>query len=84
MSTRPLVTVNQWPRIVEYAQADSTGILFAYMRMGEFSDGYIAEGVFDDYIGLRKTYPALFDRYRKHLSPRWNMNFDEWEKEFGD
>lgn len=73
-----------WPRIVEYAQADSTGILFAYMRMGEFSDGCVAEGVFDDYIGLRKTYPALFDQYRKHLSSRWNNCFDEWEKEFGD
>ena len=73
-----------WPRIVEYAQADSTGIMFAYMRMGEFSDGYVSEGVFDDYIELRKAYPTLFDQYRKQLSTRWNETFDEWEKEYGD
>lgn len=73
-----------WPRIIDYARADSTGIMFAYMRMGEFSDGYIAEGVFDDYIELRKAYPTLFDQYRKQLSTRWNETFDEWEKEYGD
>ena len=54
-----------WPPMSDYAHADSAGIVFAYMRMGEFSDGEISEGLFDDYIELQKEYPALFDKYRK-------------------
>ena len=41
-----------WPPMSDYAHADSADILFAYMRMGEFSDGEISEGLFDDYIEL--------------------------------
>ena len=67
--------------IRNYALADSTDIMFAYMRMGEFSDGYISEGLFDDYIAIKKKYPDLFAQYRKCLSPMWNDVFDEWEKE---
>lgn len=70
-----------WPRMSDYAHADSAGIVFAYMRMGEFSDGEISEGLFDDYIELQKEHPALFDKYRKQLSKRWNQTFDEWKKE---
>ena len=70
-----------WPPMSDYAHADSTGIMFAYMRMGEFSDGEISEGLFDDYIELQKEHPALFDKYRKQLSKRWNQTFDEWKKE---
>ena len=65
----------------DYAHADSAGILFAYMRMGEFSDGEISEGLFDDYIELQKENPALFDKYRKQLSKDWNQTFDWWKKE---
>ena len=70
-----------WPPMSDYAHADSTGIMFAYMRMGEFSDGEISEGLFDDYLELQKEHPALFDNYRKQLSKRWNQTFDEWKKE---
>lgn len=70
-----------WPSMSDYAHADSAGIVFAYMRMGEFSDGEISEGLFDDYIELQKEHPALFDKYRKQLSKRWNQTFDEWKKE---
>lgn len=70
-----------WPPMSDYAHADSAGIVFAYMRMGEFSDGEISEGLFDDYIELQKEHPALFDKYRKQLSKRWNQTFDEWKKE---
>lgn len=70
-----------WPPMSDYAHADSTGIMFAYMRMGEFSDGEISEGLFDDYLELQKEHPALFDKYRKQLSKRWNQTFDEWKKE---
>lgn len=70
-----------WSPMSDYAHADSTGIMFAYMRMGEFSDGEISEGLFDDYLELQKEHPALFDNYRKQLSKRWNQTFDEWKKE---
>ena len=70
-----------WPRMSDYAHADSAGIMFAYMRMGEFSDGEISEGLFDDYIELQKEHPALFDKYRKQLSKEWNQAFDWWKKE---
>jgi len=70
-----------WPRMSDYAHADSAGIMFAYMRMGEFSDGEISEGLFDDYIELQKEHPALFDKYRKQLSKEWNQSFDWWKKE---
>jgi len=70
-----------WPRMSDYAHADSAGIMFAYMRMGEFSDGEISEGLFDDYIELQKEHPALFEKYRKQLSKEWNQTFDWWKKE---
>ena len=70
-----------WPRMSDYAHADSAGIMFAYMRMGEFSDGEISEGLFDDYIDLKKEHPALFAKYRKLLSKKWNQSFDWWKKE---
>ena len=73
-----------WNLTSEYASADSTGIMFAYMRMGEFTDGYVSEGIFDDYIKLKKEYPALFAKYRKRLSRMWNEVFDEEEKLYGD
>ena len=73
-----------WPLFSDYAHADSTDILFAYMRMGEFSDGIVSEGIFDDYIKLKKEYPALFAKYRKRLSRMWNEVFDEEEKLYGD
>ena len=69
-----------WPLYSEYAHADSTDIMFAYMRMGEFSDGYVSEGLFDDYIKLKKEHPTLFAKYRKCLSRMWNEVFDEEEK----
>ena len=70
-----------WPRMSDYAHADSAGIMFAYMRMGEFSDGEISEGLFDDYIELQKEHPALFEKYRKQLSKEWNQTFDWWKNE---
>ena len=70
-----------WPPMSDYAHADSADILFAYMRMGEFSDGEISEGLFDDYIELQKEHPVLFDKYRKQLSKKWNETFDWWKKE---
>ena len=70
-----------WPPMSDYAHADSTGIMFAYMRMGEFSDGEISEGLFDDYLELQKEHPALFDKYRKQLSKEWNQAFEWWKKE---
>lgn len=70
-----------WLPMSDYAHADSTGIMFAYMRMGEFSDGEISEGLFDDYLELQKEHPALFDNYRKQLSKVWNQAFDWWKKE---
>ena len=73
-----------WPLFSDYAHADSTDIMFAYMRMGEFSDGIVSEGIFDDYIKLKKEYPALFAKYRKRLSRMWNEVFDEEEKLYGD
>lgn len=73
-----------WPLYSDYAHADSTDILFAYMRMGEFSDGYVSEGLFDDYIKLKKEHPALFAKYRKRLSRMWNEVFDEEEKLYGN
>ena len=73
-----------WPRLSVYAHADSAGIMFAYMRMGEFSDGEISEGLFDDYIDLKKEHPALFAKYRKLLSKQWNEVFDEEEKLYGE
>ena len=68
----------------DYAHSDSAGILFAYMRMGEFSDGEISEGLFDDYLELQKEHPALFDKYRKQLSKQWNETFDEWKELYGE
>ena len=73
-----------WPPMSDYAHADSAGILFAYMRMGEFSDGEISDGLFDDYIELQKEHPALFDKYRKQLSKQWNETFDEWKELYGE
>lgn len=73
-----------WPLYSDYAHADSTDILFAYMRMGEFSDGYVSEGLFDDFIKLKKEHPALFAKYRKRLSRMWNEVFDEEEKLYGN
>lgn len=70
-----------WPPMSDYAHADSADILFSYMRMGEFSDGEISEGLFDDYIELQKEHPTLFDKYRKQLSKQWNQTFDIWKKE---
>jgi len=70
-----------WPRMSDYAHADSADIMFAYMRMGEFSDGELSEGLFDDYIDLKKEHPALFAKYRKQLSKEWNQSFDWWKKE---
>ena len=68
----------------DYAHTDSSDILLAYMRMGEFSDGYVPEGLFDDYIKLKKEYPAFFAKYRKRLSRMWNEVFDEEEKLYGN
>ncbi len=68
----------------DYALADSSGIMFAFMRMGEFSDGCVSEMLFDYYICLKKRYPVPFNKYRKCLSRDWNFVFDEWEKEMGD
>jgi len=73
-----------WPLFSDYAHADSTDIMFAYMRMGEFSDGIVSEGLFDDYIKLKKEHPALFAKYRKRLSRMWNAVFDEEEKLYGE
>ena len=73
-----------WPLFSDYAHADSTDIMFAYMRMGEFSDGYVSEGLFDDYIKLKKEHPTLFAKSRKRLSRMWNYVFDEEEKLYGN
>ena len=73
-----------WPLFSDYAHADSTDIMFAYMRMGEFSDGYVSEGLFDDYIKLKKEHPTLFAKYRKRLSRMWNKVFNEEEKLYGN
>lgn len=73
-----------WPPMSDYAHADSVGIMFAYMRMGEFSDGEISEWLFDNYIRLQREHPALFDKYRKQLSKEWNQTFDWWKKEMSE
>lgn len=75
-----------WTTTSQYAHADSAGIMFAYMRMGQlrFPDGdsdAMWEAFFDDYIVLQKEHPALFDQYRKQLSEKWNQAFDGWKKE---
>lgn len=77
---------NLWTTTSQYAHADSVGIMFAYMRMGQlrFPDGdsdAMWEAFFDDYIELQKEHPALFDKYRKQLSKEWNQSFDWWKKE---
>ena len=77
---------NLWTTTSQYAHADSAGIMFAYMRMGQlrFPDGdsdAMWEAFFDDYIELQKEHPALFDKYRKQLSKEWNQSFDWWKKE---
>lgn len=75
-----------WTTTSQYAHADSAGIMFAYMRMGQlrFPDGdsdAMWEAFFDDYIVLQKEHPALFDQYSKQLSEKWNQAFDGWKKE---
>lgn len=75
-----------WTTTSQYAHADSAGIMFAYMRMGQlrFPDGdsdAMWEAFFDDYIVLQKEHPALFEKYRKQLSKEWNQSFDWWKKE---
>lgn len=70
--------------IRKYAAADSTNVLEAYMRMGEYVDGELAEAVFDDYIYLYHRLPQRFAQLRKLRSKRWNGAFDEWRKYYDE
>ncbi len=70
--------------IRKYAATDSTNVLEAYMRMGEYVDGELAEAVFDDYIYLYHHLPQRFAQLRKLRSKRWNGAFDEWRKYYDE
>lgn len=64
-----------------YAMADSAGVMEAYLLYGEFADGYIAEGAFDNYIALEETHPAKFAKLRKARSGFWNAIYENWKEE---
>ena len=62
-----------------YSMADSAGVMEAYLLYGEFADGYIAEGAFDNYIALEETLPAKFAKLRKERSGFWNAIYENWK-----
>ncbi len=67
-----------------YSVADSTGVMEAYLLYGEFVDGYIAEGAFDNYIALEEALPAKFAKLRKARSGYWNEMYEEWKKAWAE
>ena len=67
-----------------YSVADSTGVMEAYLLYGEFVDGYIAEGAFDNYIALEEAHPAIFAKLRKARSGYWNEMYEEWKKAWAE
>lgn len=67
-----------------YAMADSAGVMEVYLLYGEFSDGYIAEGAFSNYIALEETYPAKFAKLRKARSGFWNAIYENWKEELAE
>jgi hypothetical protein len=67
-----------------YSVADSTGVMEAYLLYGEFVDGYIAEGAFDNYIALEEAHPAKFAKLRKARSGYWNEMYEEWKKAWAE
>ena len=64
-----------------YAMADSAGVMEVYLLYGEFSDGYISEGAFSNYIALEETLPAKFAKLRKERSGFWNAIYENWKEE---
>lgn len=68
----------------DFAAADSTNVLEAYMRMGEYVDGYLAEAVFDDYIYLYHHLPKRFVQLHKLRTQRWNEGFEDWRALYDD
>lgn len=68
----------------EQALADSAGVMEAYMLMGEFADGYVAEAVFDDLIGIEEERPAKFAQLRKQRTRFWNERYNEWKEVLAD
>lgn len=77
-------TFNPLELMRAFAAADSTNVLEAYMRMGEYVDGELAEAVFDDYIYLYHRLPQRFAQLRKLRTKRWNGAFDEWRKYYDE
>ena len=67
-----------------YSVADSTGVMEAYLLYGEFVDGYIAEGAFDNYIALEEAHPAKFAKLRKERSGFWNAIYENWKEEMAN
>ena len=67
-----------------YAMADSAGVMEVYLLYGEFSDGYIAEGAFSNYIALEETLPAKFAKRRKERSGFWNAIYENWKEELAE
>lgn len=67
-----------------YAMADSAGVMEVYLLYGEFVDGYIAEGAFDNYIALEETHPTKFAKLRKARSGFWNAIYENWKEELAN
>ena len=67
-----------------YAMVDSAGVMEVYLLYGEFSDGYISEGAFSNYIALEETHPTKFAKLRKERSGFWNAIYENWKKELAN
>lgn len=78
----PLIDLNDM--LWRYAMADSAGVMEVYLLYGEFSDGYIAEGTFSNYIALEETLPTKFAKLRKARSGFWNAIYENWKEELAD
>lgn len=70
--------------LINQSLADSAGVMEAYMLMGEFTDGYVSEAVFDGFIWLEEQRPAKFAELRKQRTKGWNQNYDWWKEQMGD
>jgi hypothetical protein len=64
-----------------YAIEDSAGVMEVYLLYGEFTDGYISEGAFSNYIALEEANPAEFAKLRKERSGFWNAIYENWKEE---
>ena len=67
-----------------YAIEDSAEVMEVYLLYGEFTDGYISEGAFSNYIALEEANPAEFANLRKARSGFWNAIYENWKEELAD